>query len=345
MAGICAPYICLVLAVFAAGQHVARSQTRTVREPLPRDAIPAILDSFEQYPIVALGEDHRNQQVHDFIGALVNSPDFPNRVNDIVVEFGAARYQGLVDRYVAGEAVPLDQLCWAWRDAVNILVWDAPVYQTFFETIRTVNQRLPQRRRLRVLLADPVFDWTRVHTKEEWERLALQRDSHAFTVIEREVLEKGHRALLVFGSGHLMRERAYDRYGRSRKEKLNLTELLGKKYPGRVFVIWPHTGNWGEISGIDARLELWPKPSLVLLQGTWLGLTAVGEPGNSPRMQELADALLYVGAVASQTESKPVDAIYADPAYLRELLRRDRIQGGHNKSELQRLVESAGFAQ
>src|SRR5712692_3444412 len=34
-------------------------------------------------------------------------------------------------------------------------------------------------------------------------------------------------------------------------------------------------------------LASWPKPSLVLLRGNWLGVTAVGEAGSSPPMQEL----------------------------------------------------------
>lgn len=322
--------------------RVTRSQTPAARDPVPRDAVPAILDTFERYPIVAIGEDHRIRQIHDFIVSLVNAPDFPNRVNDIVVEFGAARYQELMDRYIAGEAIPLDQLRRVWRDAVNILVWDAPVYQRFFETVRAVNQKTPQRRRLRVLLGEPVFDWSQVQTRAQWERLALQRDSHALQVVEKEVLEKGHRALLLFGRGHVMRESAYDRNGGESKEKLNLTESLEKNHPGSVFAIWTHTGNWGEISEADARLASWPAPGLALLKGTWLGLTAVGERGNSPAMQELADGLLYLGPVRLQTLSKPSDALYADPSYLGELLRRDRIQGGHNKSELQRLMRSVG---
>ena len=122
--------------------RVASSQTLPPREPLTRDAIPAILATFERYPIVALGENHRNQQIHDFLVSLVSSSDFPNYVNDIIVEFGAARYQGLMNRYIAGEDLPLDQVRWAWRDTVNILVWDAPVYQRFFESVRAVNQKL-----------------------------------------------------------------------------------------------------------------------------------------------------------------------------------------------------------
>lgn len=336
---------CLFLTATALAQQATSRQTPAGPEPLPRAAVPAILNSFERYPIVALGEEHRNQQIHDFIVSLVNTSDFPNHVNDIVVEFGAARYQDLVDRYIAGEAIPLDQLCHVWRDTVNILVWDAPVYQRFFETVRAVNQRIPERKRLRVLLADPIFDWRQVQSNQEWERLAVQRDSHALAVVEKEVLEKGRRALLVFGTGHVMRERAYYSHGRNSQKRPNLTDLLDRIHPGTVFAIWPHTGSWGEISAADGRLASWPAPSLALLKGTWLGRAGVGEPGKRPRMQELADALLYLGSAKLQTESRPSDAVYADPIYLGELLRRDRIQGEHNKSELQRIIRSVGSAQ
>jgi hypothetical protein len=321
----------LILALTTAGS----SQT-----PTPRDAVSAILEVFEHYPIVAIGEDHRHQQIHDFIVSLVTASNFPGRVNDIVVEFGAARYQGLMDRYIAGETVSLDQLRQVWRDTVNILVWDAPIYQRFFETVRSVNQRLPQSRRLRVLLGDPDFDWRQVHTRRQWERIARQRDAHAWQVVENEVFVKHRRALLVFGSGHLNREGAYDRVDRKPQTKFNLTETIEKNHPRTVFVIWPHTGNWGAITEVDARLASWPAPALALLKGTWLGATAIGEPGTSPPMQELADALLYLGTVASERYSKPPDTLYADPAYLRELLRRDRIQGGFNRTELQRLARS-----
>src|SRR5204863_3979203 len=134
----------------------------------------------------------------------------------------------------------------------------------------------------------------------------------------------GRRALLIFGSGHLMRESAYGRSGRSSREKPNVTELLEKEHPGSVFAIWPHSGNWGEVSKADSRLRSWPVPALASLAGTWLGQTTVG-PRGTPRMQELADALLYLGPIASLSQSKPADTLYADPSYLTELLRRDRI--------------------
>ena len=157
-------------------------------DPRPRPAVDAIVRAFQTYPLVAIAESHRNQQVHDFIVSLVSDPHFLQQVDDVVVEFGSARYQDVIDRYTAGEAVPRAELRRAWRDTVNILVWDAPVYERFFRIVRSVNQHRP--RRLRVLLADPPLDWTTIHRREDWEQAAATRDEHAAEVVEREVLAK-----------------------------------------------------------------------------------------------------------------------------------------------------------
>jgi hypothetical protein len=79
-------------------------------DPEPHDAVPAVLAAFDRHSLVALGEAHRNQNVHDFAISLIRSQDFPNRVNDIVVEFGSARYQGIMDRFIDGADVSLREL-------------------------------------------------------------------------------------------------------------------------------------------------------------------------------------------------------------------------------------------
>lgn len=40
---------------------------------------------------------------HEFLRRLVRDPRFPPAFQDIVVEFGNPRYQGVMDRYIAGE--------------------------------------------------------------------------------------------------------------------------------------------------------------------------------------------------------------------------------------------------
>jgi hypothetical protein len=211
-------------------------------------------------------------------------------------------------------------------------VWDAPVYERFFRTIRTVNQR-NQKRRLRVLLADPPIDWDHVR-HDDWERVAAERDEHAAAVVEREVLAKGHRALLIFGSGHMMRDSAFA-YGAVAGRHPNLAELIEARHAGSILLIWAHMPGW-RASQVDPRLASWRKPALARLQGTWLGASAVGPPG-TPTLEQLADSFLYLGPTQSLKTSIPAHSIYRDVTYLRELLRRDQIEGGFNATELAHL--------
>src|SRR5262245_41421884 len=114
---------------------------QTLAAPRPQPAATAIVQAFDKWRLVAIGEMHRNEQVHALIATVVRDPRFLPSGGDIVVEFGNARYQPAVDRYVAGDDVPRDELVRVWRDAVNILVWDAPVYERLLTTVRSVNAK------------------------------------------------------------------------------------------------------------------------------------------------------------------------------------------------------------
>jgi len=311
----------LALAVSAAdGQLAVRPEAH------PENAVTAITRALDAYPLVAIGEIHRNQQLHDLLVTVVRDARFLPNGGDIVVEFGNARYQDRMDRYIRGETVGQKSLAQVWRDAVNILVWDAPVYERFFDMVRDVNRTRPTGKYLRAVLADPPIDWAVVADRTAWEQIAATRDQHAAGVIRDEVLARGRRALLIFGSGHV--EQAFRPHRPS-----NLAELLEAERPGGTLYI---TADWGNRK-TTAALVHWRPPVLVRLKGTSLGAIHVGPPTQTPRFDEIADAFLYLGPSSSLTTSVPAPETYADAAYLRELLRRDAIQGGPNAAELQRL--------
>ena len=311
------------------GQRTSRS------EPNVRPAVAAIVDEVRRYSLVAIGEAHRNEQVHDFIVALLGNQAFLADGGDIVVEFGNARYQDLIDRYVAGETVARTDLVHVWRDTVNILVWDAPVYERLFDTIRQVNQRRSPVSRLRVLLADPPIDWSTIHDRTAWERVAATRDRHAADVIDRDVLERGRHGLLIFGSSHVQHEGAFDRYGKPKRVRSpNLAELLEAEHPGKTLFVLADAST----TAFDNRMVGWHPPLLVRLKGTFVGDLHIGPPRMTPRLADLADYLLYLGPTRLMTTSTPAATTYEDPDYMRELLRRDEIQGGANTTELHRLM-------
>jgi len=118
-----------------------------LRAQTPVEPIAAIADAFRSHAIVAVGnvEFRGDEQCQAFLRALVRDPRIAAVANDIVVEFGSARHQDVIDRFVRGEEVPPEALRRVWQDTTQVeYEWDRPIYEEFFRTVRTVNASLPR---------------------------------------------------------------------------------------------------------------------------------------------------------------------------------------------------------
>ncbi len=236
--------------------------------PAPVDGVSAILEAAKDHLIVGVGERHHSASTHEFLRRLVSDPRFPTAFQDIVVEFGNPRYQGVIDRYLAGESVPAEELRLAWRNTTQLLVWDSPLYEQFFTTVRDVNRTLPADKRLRVLLGDPPIDWEAIRRPEDFPPGYGYRDPETFRVLEKEVLSQGRHALVIMGNGHFLRRSPLENFQPSRLEKAGLADALAQRYPGKAFVVWTVTG---DKSGVASRLKSWRPGTLARLAGTSLG--------------------------------------------------------------------------
>ncbi len=309
-------------------------------EPKPANAVEGLIQAFDRFPLVALGELHWSRTQHEFIATLIRHPAFPNKVNDIVVEFGNAKYQPIMDRYIAGDTVARNQLRQVWRNTTQTsMPWDVPIYEQFFATVRAVNQRLPKQKRLRVLLGDPPVDWEVIKTRDDLKPELFLRDEHFVAVVEREVLNKQRKALLISGNAHMRRC--------CLTGPLGVTARVEKSHPGTVFVVLPHQGFQERNDELEARLASWQKPGFALVKNTWLGnlspdlitpamrmrtspdgpLAPAPSPFKGMLIQDVTDAYLYLGPKASlQYDSIPPE-VQRDEAYQRELQRRQELSG------------------
>ncbi len=60
-------------------------------------------------PLVAFSEPrHGAGGTKEFLAVLIREPGFAGTVQDVVIECGNARYQDVVDRYMAGQPMALD---------------------------------------------------------------------------------------------------------------------------------------------------------------------------------------------------------------------------------------------
>jgi hypothetical protein len=66
-------------------------------DPQPEKATVAVLRAFENHDIVMIGEIHSNKQEYNWYRSLVATPEFADRVDDIVLEMGNSLYQQFVE--------------------------------------------------------------------------------------------------------------------------------------------------------------------------------------------------------------------------------------------------------
>jgi hypothetical protein len=125
-----------------------------------------IVEAFGRYSLVAFSEPrHGAGGTKEFLASLIRQPGFAGTIQDLAVECGNARYQDVVDRYMAGEPVARDQLKRAWEETtIASGMWLAPMYEAVLADVRAVNLTRPPGQRVRVLLgeASPTRKcWTR----------------------------------------------------------------------------------------------------------------------------------------------------------------------------------------
>ncbi len=330
----------LLLFLMAVIPAVSSAQMQQARpngsEPIPEPAIPAILSAFDKYEVVALPQGHGMQDLNDFIFSLIRTPAFSEKVNDIEVEFGNSLYQPVLDRYIAGDDVPFTEVQKVWRKMGQPASGASGFVEQFFPLVRALNQKLPPERRLRVLAGDSPVDWDQVKSMDDVIRL-VHRDASIAAVMEKEVLSKHRKALMLFGTFHLMHG-----VGSS------AVSIYEKDYPNLTFVI-SELGTFDTDSPTlsSSPFADWPIPSLTRAKGTWLGaldLTHFLPPPTrinkddctvhnefskvlQKPVEDLVDAFLYLGPQDLRLREKIPADIALDTDYWQELQKGGALLG------------------
>lgn len=330
------------LLMFATTLLVLRSICAAQRDPKPENATAAVLHAFGTHDIVIFGEIHGNKEEYEWLRSVVATPEFADRVDDIVMEFGNSLYQKSVDRYVAGDDVSMEQVQKAWRNTVGAIGPPSPVYASLYQAVRETNLKRRGKHQMRILCGDPYIDWENVRDREDITPYLGNRDEWYTQVVKHEVLAKHQRALLIMGWGHFLR-------GQGRSYVEPQLRLAGAK----TYLIVFGTNATGGYDDLDHRFDSWPVPAIVSFTGTWVGeLSAMpvisggtagdqimvghgppsaGRNRKTPhpplKLKDAADALLYLGPRDSLTAVSMSRAELEGTPYGKEIQRRLTVEG------------------
>jgi len=297
----------------------AKPTGSTVKNLTAEAPIPAILAAFDRYEVVGMDAAHGNKDLDDLILRLLREPRFASKVDDVVVECGNSLYQPILDRYIAGGEVKLSEVRPVWRNTAQSMCSVSGFYEILFPLIRRINMRLTTGKKLRVFAGDPPVDWSKVKQQSE---VMLDRDANVASVMEKEVLSKHRRALMLFGTGHLFHANKAAPPGLE-----NAVQRYEVKYPGMTMVIGTaivFAGSTAPPSAEEFERHLSPfaAPSLFRnLDGTWLMNI------NPYFFSKMVDAYLYLGPSDLLLAEPRQAEIFMNKDYMTELRRRAEIIG------------------
>ena len=317
------------------------------------DAIADIAKIYDSRPLIFMGEWHRNGQQHVFLRALIGDPRFLCRTDDIVIESGNARLQPIADAWASGKEVSEADLVSMYRETMVPFTWNAPMYRQFYEAVREANAKHLCPHPVRLVLGDPAFEWAKIDNADELKKVE-DRDQAFADTVEREVLAKKHRALLIAGVPHALRKLAKPTPDDDGFSEPTATQIIEKKHPGSVFVVALVT-----TPAAAATMKMPPPPSFRVVHGSPLAkldfvliapatkATPVVINGKHDwkledskawaPMDQVVDGVLYLGG--DETRVFPPASIYLEPVYQNELRRRIRIVKAYNGQDFEPILD------
>jgi len=230
------------------------SQTEELKEELNYilqnglDPGEYILEKFEIYQVILLGEDHAVKENLQFVAKII--PElYENGIYSIGMEFGAAEDQNQLDSLVSAPEFNRDV-------ARNIMynynvAWPYKEYMDMYYEAWKLNRSLPDDAvKFRIFNISYQYDWTYFESPRTPENVKKvfhkgTADKFRAELIEKEYIKKDKKILLLVGTPHAFTkyESPIFRYNNDDFCDFDdqwLGNRLYRKYPDRVFNILIH---------------------------------------------------------------------------------------------------------
>ncbi len=300
------------------------------------NATDYMIETFQHYNIIGLGEGlHGLENSHRFFQMLFDNKKIQSLINFIIVEFANTDYQDIIDKFIFGENVEIQDIRKIWRESTQCIgsFGEAPVYLNLLKKIRNINLTLPNDKKIRVLGGDPSIDWNTIHNLDDYrKKIELRKIFPAHLAMKYGVLGN-QKVLFIYSGLHLTKISDET----SPETHWSITTHINKKYPGAMKVI--EILNTKELH-LQKETENWPLYSIIDVQENFSGELPAeklfpemyNDKGKvilyrGYKIKDLFDALLYVGPTKKWKISEIPNNIFSDEKFLIELNRRREILG------------------
>lgn len=313
------------------------------------DLIDSEISSGKQ--IISIGEIHQNKAIYSLFDSIFYSKKVQKNIDLIIVEFGNSYYQNILDRYISGKSVPMDSVKLIWRNTLVSpnTVWDSPVYENFFKTVREINKLLDSSDAFRVIAADKNINWDNITSREDMSKFYKKsRSEYIFETIREEVFRKNKRAILIAGGVHTSKISVQNKskYGYN-YNNVSVGSLIEFYYPATNFVInnlkKSDKMNLEEINNLKIGSVYFTRTEKLknIAANT---LSSLRNYDGSPfkgyldyTLHDMADAIIYWGPLNEDDFARPEKKTYLEEHYWKELNRRSQLLRNQNMdSELRK---------
>jgi hypothetical protein len=348
------------VAVAAAPARVANPEAHLARftgflASSGRDPKAFLLETLATHDLVAFGEIHNRVASWALLQALVADPAFAERTGTIYMEL-PRHAQPLMARFLASPALDVEPV----REILRSVFqegWPCKDEVDFLAAVWRVNRGLAPSKRLRVVLVDQSWDWSRVKTAQDLPTLESDRDALMADAILADLKTRPDPRHALFQVGYLHLPSALVRAG-DRAPYPSAGQRLRAVLGDRLFTVVQHGPVMGNRGGqLDGRVrrglfdEAFARagntPVAFALARSPFGAEpfdmAIDLRGFEGMLGRTFDGYVFLGPLEQDRYSDVAPGFYTD-TFAREVDRRYRLTSGVGVKEAEDLQGSDAAA-
>jgi hypothetical protein len=158
-----------------------------------REPIRFVMDQLPAHDLIVFDDGmHNALEPFDFYQQLIRDPAFQRHAPAIFLEAVPINKQRHLDAYLNAADDDPRLLYPAFQDDANGRGWNLKTYFDLLRTVRTVNQALPGKSKLRVCGVDSPTFWSEIQTRQDliqYHKSCASRDHHMYTAILNELAQ------------------------------------------------------------------------------------------------------------------------------------------------------------